>query len=294
MYRVSRSRLLKALILAPTGRDSEIAADVLAEARIRSFVCESVESLVAELTQGAGFVLVAEEALLGSDLRSLSSWIKKQPEWSDLPFILLTHRGGGLERNPDAGRFLNTLGNVTFLERPFHPTTLISLGQSALRGRCRQYDARRRLEELQESEDHFRHTVELNPQVAWTATPDGLVDQMAPRWSQWTGRTGIGSEVRDTIHPEDIGPSIAAWLHSCATGSPYDVETRVRMKDGNWRWVHTRAMPRRDKSGNVIKWYGTSEDIHERKAIDEDLRQSRADLQRVKPRHVVNRFHPRC
>jgi signal transduction histidine kinase/CheY-like chemotaxis protein len=62
--------------------------------------------------------------------------------------VLLTQRGGGLERNPEAGRFLDILGNVTFLERPFHPTTFISLAQSALRGRRRQYEARARLEEL--------------------------------------------------------------------------------------------------------------------------------------------------
>ena len=72
---------------------------------------------------------------------------------------------------------------------------------------------------------------------------------------------------------------MAAWSHSCVTGTPYDVETRVRMKDGGWRWMHSRAMPRRDGSGNIIKWYGTTEDIHERKAIEEDLRQSRAELQ---------------
>ena len=146
-----------------------------------------------ELSQGAGFALVTEEALLGSDLRELSSWIDDQPEWSDFPFVLLTHRGGGLERNPDAARFLNTLGNVTFLERPFHPTTLVSLGQSALRGRRRQYDARGRLEELQEREDHFRHTVELNPQVAWTATPERQGRPNGSALAEWTGRTGIGS-----------------------------------------------------------------------------------------------------
>ena len=105
-----------------------------------------------------------------------------------MPFVLLTHRGGGLERNPDAGRFLETLGNVTFLERPFHPTTLVSLAQSSLRGRQRQYDARARLEELQEREDHFRHTVELNPQVAWTASPDGR----STRWRR-AGSSGPGA-----------------------------------------------------------------------------------------------------
>ena len=124
VHGVKQPRPERALILAPTGRDSEIAAGVLAEAGIESVACDSVEALVAELDRGAGFVLVTEEALLGADLRGLSSWINAQPEWSDLPFVLLTHRGGGLERNPDAGRFLNTLGNVTFLERPFHPTTL--------------------------------------------------------------------------------------------------------------------------------------------------------------------------
>jgi signal transduction histidine kinase/ActR/RegA family two-component response regulator len=78
----------------------------------------------------------------------VANWLAAQPQWSDFPFILLTVRGGGIERNPSAVRYLETLGNVTFLERPFHPTTLISLARSARRGRQRQYDARARLEEL--------------------------------------------------------------------------------------------------------------------------------------------------
>ncbi len=271
----------RALILAPTGRDSHIASDVFREAGIESQCCVNNAQLVAALTEGAGFVLVTEEALLGADLRALSAWILDQPEWSDIPFILLTRRGGGLERNPSAARFLNTLGNVTFLERPFHPTTLVSLGQSALRARRRQYDARSRLEELQESEDHFRHTVELNPQVAWTANPDGTVDQMGSRWLEWTGRSGIAGDANRTLHPDDIGQTVTAWARSCESGNPFDVEARVLMKDGSWRWMHSRAMPRRDPSGAIIKWYGTTEDIAERKAIEEDLRQSRADLQRA-------------
>jgi len=151
-----KGRSERALILAPVGRDSAIAADMLAEARIKSSVCGTITSLAKQLNQGVGFVLVTEEALLGQDLRGISAWINRQPEWSDLPFVLLTRRGGGLERNPDAGRFLDMLGNVTFLERPFHPTTLISLAQSALRARRRQYDARARLEALQQSEDHLK------------------------------------------------------------------------------------------------------------------------------------------
>jgi signal transduction histidine kinase len=138
----------RALVLAPLGRDALVATGMLAEARIDGLACASLEHLVAELARGVGFVLITEEALATSDLNALAGWISNQEEWSDLPFILLTRRGGGLERNPAAARFLNVLGNVTFLERPFHPTTLISIAQSALRGRRRQYEARGRLLEL--------------------------------------------------------------------------------------------------------------------------------------------------
>jgi PAS domain-containing protein len=210
----------RALILAPTGRDSFIAAQLLAEPGMRSTVCPDIAALVVELELGAGFVIVTEEALLGADLRPISDWIRAQPEWSDMPFVLLTHRGGGLERNPDAARFLQMLGNVTFLERPFHPTTLVSLGQSSLRGRRRQYDARARLVALQESEDHFRHTVELNPQIAWTASPDGKLEQMAPRWLEWTGRVGLTDSWAKGLHPDDFAATLAAWDHSFATGAP--------------------------------------------------------------------------
>ena len=133
---------------------------MLAEAGLRSTVCADLAALLAGLTEGAGFALVAEEALLGIDVRDLSRWIEAQPEWSDFPFVLLTRRGGGLERNPDAVRLLDLLGNVTFLERPFHPTTLVSLARSALRGRRRQYDARTRLVELRESEERLRRANE--------------------------------------------------------------------------------------------------------------------------------------
>jgi signal transduction histidine kinase/CheY-like chemotaxis protein len=148
------------LILAPVGRDAAVAAGMLREAQIASVICPDLECLASELPNGVGFVLVTEEALLGRDLRRLCAWIEHQPEWSDLPFVLLTHKGGGLERNPEAARLLDALGNVTFLERPFHPTTLVSLARAALRARLRQYDARTRLEELQQSEERLRTTNE--------------------------------------------------------------------------------------------------------------------------------------
>jgi PAS domain S-box-containing protein len=139
----------RGLILAPMGRDAQVGASMLTEANIRSIVCPSLVELVDGLRFGAGFAVVTEEALRTADLHPLADWIATQPDWSDFPFIILTLRGG-IERNPAAIRLLQTLGNVTFLERPFHPTTLVSVAQSAIRGRRRQYEARARLEALAE------------------------------------------------------------------------------------------------------------------------------------------------
>ena len=128
----------RALVLAPLGRDASIAVAVLGEAGIEAEICASLPALLDQLDRGAAFVVVTEEALTTADLNPLAAWIEDQEEWSDLPFVLLTSHGGALERNPAARRYLDVLGNVTFIERPFHPTTLVSLAQAALRGRRRQ------------------------------------------------------------------------------------------------------------------------------------------------------------
>jgi signal transduction histidine kinase/ActR/RegA family two-component response regulator len=150
----------RALILAPQGRDALVAREMLAEAGVRGDVVTDLSELVDALEAGAGFAIITEETLSGSDLSALSAWLDEQPEWSDFPFVLLTQRGGGLERNPEAGRYLHLLGNVTFLERPFHPTTFVSLAQSALRGRRRQYEARTRLEDLNQLAADLERRVE--------------------------------------------------------------------------------------------------------------------------------------
>ena len=142
-----------AVIFTPLGRDASVAAAILAEAGVAARIAPSLPAFVAALRDraGAGFAVVTEEALRDADRRDLAAFLADQPEWSDFPFILITERGGGLERNPGAGRMSEALGNVTFLERPFHPTTLVSLSRSALRARRRQYQARASLESVRQS-----------------------------------------------------------------------------------------------------------------------------------------------
>ncbi len=110
-------------------------------------------ALMHEIEGGAGLAVIADEAIKTADLRGLVHWLNDQPSWSDFPIVLLTHQGGGPERNPDAVRLGQVLGNVTFIERPFHPTTLVSVVGSAVRGRRRQYQTRAILEDLTESEN---------------------------------------------------------------------------------------------------------------------------------------------
>jgi signal transduction histidine kinase len=145
----------RAVILAPHGRDGQLAALILTEAGFAAEACASLPALAEQLDKGAGLAVIADEAVHDADLRPLADFLERQPPWSDLPIILLTRHGGGPERNPAAARLGEILGNASFLERPFHPSTLASMVRSAVRSRRRQYEARSRLEELMEGEQRL-------------------------------------------------------------------------------------------------------------------------------------------
>jgi signal transduction histidine kinase/CheY-like chemotaxis protein len=143
--------MLHALVLAPRGRDAAVAVSLIDQAGVPSRVCRDLAELVEALGDNAAFVLMTEEAIRNVDLKPLAQWLAGQPAWSDLPFILVTDHGGP-ERNPIAARWLDALGNVSFIERPFHPTTLMSVARAIIRGRRRQHETRSLLEDLRQGE----------------------------------------------------------------------------------------------------------------------------------------------
>ncbi|CRM00653.1 MULTISPECIES: ATP-binding protein [Pseudomonas] len=172
----------RAIILAPLGRDSALALQMLNEAGYSGIVATHLPMLCEALEQGAGLLIIAAEALRGVDLEPLLEYLHQQPPWSDMPIVLMTHHGGG-EQN-GSSHLSGLLGNVTFLERPFHPVTLISLVSTALRGRRRQYEARDRLIDLGESELRLQRTLETLEQQVEERTAQLRNNEEALRQSQ--------------------------------------------------------------------------------------------------------------
>ncbi|NWB83636.1 MULTISPECIES: ATP-binding protein [Pseudomonas] len=172
----------RAIILAPLGRDSQIALRILAEAGFPAVIARDLAALGAELEQGVGLIIIAAEALREADLGALQAYLQQQPAWSDLPIVLLTHHGG--PDQPPSSRLGALLGNVTFLERPFHPVTLISLVTAAIRGRRRQYEARDRLFDLSQSELRLKDTLETLEQQVEERTAQLRHNEEALRQSQ--------------------------------------------------------------------------------------------------------------
>ena len=172
----------RAIILAPLGRDSSLALMMLNEAGFSGVAATNLLMLCNELDQGAGLLIIAAEALLGVDLEPLLEYLQQQPAWSDLPIVLLTHHGGCEQ---SASSHLSArLGNITLLERPFHPVTLISLVTTALRGRRRQYEARDRLIDLSQSELRLQSTLETLEQQVEERTAQLRNNEEALRQSQ--------------------------------------------------------------------------------------------------------------
>ncbi|BBQ02325.1 histidine kinase (plasmid) [Burkholderia sp. SFA1] len=148
-----------AIIFAPRGRDGLLAANLLRDADIPSVVCHTFGEFEGAIGDHASFAVVTEEALRHADMRRVHAWVLAQQSWSDFPFILLTQHGGRPEHNPAANELLEILHNVTFLERPFHPTTFLSVARTALRERLRQYEARARIDELRLLNDSLEERV---------------------------------------------------------------------------------------------------------------------------------------
>ena len=162
-----------------------------------------------------------------------------------------------------------------FSQKPIPESTLDTL--SILADGIAQGIERKRAEEaLRRSEERLRHIIDTVPTMVWSVRPDGTVDFLNQPWLDYSGLS-LEQYIEDPtrpIHPEDVPRVLEKWRATMATGERYEAEMRLRRADGEYRWFLVRTVPLRDERGNIVKWYGSSVDIEDRKRAEQELRQS--------------------
>jgi PAS domain S-box-containing protein len=134
---------------------------------------------------------------------------------------------------------------------------------------------------LQQSEHRLRLAIDAIPAMVGTMLPDGSVDFLNKRWQEYTGlpsQQGFGNKWTASIHPDDVVEVVDAFRTALATGEPFEHEGRIRRADGEYRWFQQRALPLREESGRIAKWYAINTDIEDRKRAEEALRESERNL----------------
>jgi PAS domain S-box-containing protein len=128
-----------------------------------------------------------------------------------------------------------------------------------------------------QSEKELRDMVESIPAIVWTTLADGTCVFVNQRWQDFTGlnrEDALAWNWEKTVHPDDLIRGRTDWITAVNNAQAMEHEVRLRRKDGEYRWFMVRALPLLDEAGNVLKWYGTSIDIEDRKRAEQKRRES--------------------
>jgi PAS domain S-box-containing protein len=142
-------------------------------------------------------------------------------------------------------------------------------------------DAKRAEDALRRNEKELRDAIDTIPALVWSALPDGSNTYANKRFADYLGLSPehtAGSRWHALIHPDDLERHANKWMEAVATGEPHENESRYRRSDGQYRWHLDRGMALRDEDGNIVRWYGVTTDIEDRKRAEESLQRSEAYL----------------
>jgi PAS domain S-box-containing protein len=259
------------LVLAPTGKDAELAARALTGAGINAETCNRVADMVGRLDDSTNALLIAEEALLPSELSLLLDDLGQQPPWSDLPVIVLTAPGGADRNSLQILEIFGPSANVTLLERPLRAVTLIAAVKVAVRARRRQREVRDLLQQ--------RETVLTSISDAFSALDREwryiYVNDKVAELAGLPKEEIIGRVIWE-IFPDAVGTEFhLRCAHVRKTGQPEHFEAYYKPWD---KWLDTRIYP--TKEGLVI-FRG---DVTERKKQEELLHESQRKLKELEER----------
>jgi signal transduction histidine kinase/ActR/RegA family two-component response regulator len=286
----------RVLLLPPTRRDADAIGKLLSSARIEYATCLSVANLCAVLDDGAAAIVVSEESLVGDD-RSLAECLAAQPVWSDLPVIVLSRAGA---ESMSLGRIVNSLGNVSVLERPVRVSTFLSVVNTALRARDRQYQVRDHLIRLDQIAAELRESREQQELVVhganvgvWTCPLpfDRLLwDDAVKSHFHLPPESEVTIDLfYDRLHPDDRERTRQAIETSIASRAPFDVDYRTVSPDGkSTKWIRAMGRGFYDEAGTPIRFDGITIDVTERKLVEldrerllESERAARGELERA-------------
>ena len=126
------------------------------------------------------------------------------------------------------------------------------------------------------AEDPIRLIIDTIPVMAWSLRPDGVVDFLNQRWTDYTGLSLRQFVANPTgpIHPDDSPRALERWQVQMVRDEAYDDEMRLRRADGTYRQFLIRTAPFHDESGKVVKWFGVSTDIEDRRTAEAKLEAS--------------------
>lgn len=251
------------LIHAPVGRDARLLHEVLGRAQIEAAVCRTIDVLCSEMQQGAGAVLVTEEALDTHAVECLLTVLRAQASWSDLPLIVLTMRGELTLTTRDRLRDLGRLGDLSLLERPLRSDTIVSVARAALRSRAKQYEVRGREAELQLVADNV-------PVLIAYVDSTQVFRRVNRTYFDWFGVSPdqiVGRSIRELAG--DLHYGIAEpFIRRALAGEALNFESQVRDKDGNLREITASYAPDLGPDRRVQGFISLVQDITERKRAE--------------------------
>jgi len=268
------------LLVAPTKRDGTITQGLLAEAGVGCFICGDLEHLAREVDNGADALLLTGEALAAREFDQVLAVLANQPSWSDLSVVVL------LPPSPlslRAQRVLDSLSNVTLLERPAPVRSVVSAVQTAIRGRERQYQIRDQIESIRKAEaaaNDLRRQLEASIDASEVGTFHCEVPLGYIVWNERCKRMFFlepDAEVDfdlfySRLHPDDRERTRVAVEECVYADRPYDIEYRVVSPEGELRWVRATGRTIYSADGNPLQFDGTAHDITDRKLAEEALK----------------------
>jgi len=253
---------LPVLVFAPFGKDAALIERVLRESAVVIRTLSNLHELQNEIGEDAGAAIIPEEVLQNGAIASLAQRLAAQPTWSDFPIIVLTGSGMSTATTESAVRSRAPLGNITLLERPLRPVTLISAVRTALIARRRQYELRDHLRERSDAEEALRraHNVLESLVEQRTAALRRLSVKLLR--VQDEERRRIARELHDSLGQDLTAAKISLDMlaQECKVQSSHlrDARTLVDRSISDTRTLsHLLHPPLLDEAGfaSAAKWY---------------------------------------